>query len=173
MGNILYISLFSVVSLICFTTFQNSFSLLDTKSPFSESNATVSNISSTTSDGKYYINLQYGPLVKNGDVSFFMINMFENSGNEQIIRMRHVDCDFIIQKDGIELFKMSKKYGEPFFHSISGAMLPSFRFDEPGKYIISVEIAGVLFIPMEPVFANFSAVLTPVAEGNLEFKLSN
>ena len=86
--------------------------------------------------------------------------------------MRHVDCDFIIQRDGIELFKMSSKYGEPFFHSINGVMLPSFRFSEPGYYTISVEIAGQLFIPIRPVFANFSAAVSPTADGNLEIKLS-
>ncbi len=86
--------------------------------------------------------------------------------------MRHVDCDFI-QKDGIELFQMSSKYGEPFFHSISGVMLPSFRFDEPGNYAISVEISAILFIPLEPVFANFSTLVTPVAEENLEIKISS
>jgi hypothetical protein len=61
--------------------------------------------------------------------------------------MRHVDCDFIIQRDGIELFKMSKKYGEPFYRSINGVMLPSFPFSKPGNYTISVEIAAELFIP--------------------------
>lgn len=85
---------------------------------------------------------------------FFMINLFENVGDKQI-RMRHVDCDFIIQKDGIELFRMSTKYGEPFFHSINGVMLPSFKFTESGKYTISVEVAGIFFVPIEPVFANF------------------
>ena len=100
-----------------------------------------------------------------------MVNMFDNNKDKQI-RMRHVDCDFIIQRDGIELFKMSSKYGEPFFHSINGVMLPSFRFSEPGKYTISVEIAAQLFIPIGPVFANFSAVVSPTADGNLEIKLS-
>ncbi|MGI0033305.1 MAG: hypothetical protein ACRD97_08550 [Nitrososphaeraceae archaeon] len=88
------------------------------------------------------------------------------------IRMRHVDCDFIILRNGNELFKMSTKYGESFFHSINGVMLPSFRFSESGNYTISVEIAGQLFIPIEPVFANFSAMVSPIAEGNLEIKLS-
>jgi hypothetical protein len=58
--------------------------------------------------------LQYGPEVKSGEPIFFMVNMFDNSKDKQI-RMRHVDCDFIIQRDGIELFNMSSKYGEPFF----------------------------------------------------------
>ena len=172
MRNITYISLIiSLVLLISITTLQNSFSLINTKSPFSESNAKIKNISSSTSDGKYFVNLQYGPEVKSGEPTFFMVNMFDNNKDKQI-RMRHVDCDFIIQRDGIELFKMSTKYGEPFFHSINGVMLPSFRFSEPGKYTISVEVAGQLFIPIRPVFANFSAVVSPTADGNLEIKLS-
>ncbi|TLX66353.1 MAG: hypothetical protein E6L03_09615 [Thaumarchaeota archaeon] len=67
---------------------------------------------------------------------------------------------------------MSTKYGEPLFHSINGVMLPSFRFSESGNYTISVEIAAQLFIPITPVFANFSAMVIPAADGNLEIKLS-
>jgi hypothetical protein len=161
----------SLVLLISITTLQNSFSLVNTKSPFSESNAKIKNISSSTSDGKYFVNLQYGPEVKSGEPTFFMVNMFDNNKDKEI-RMRHVDCDFIIQRDGIELFKMSTKYGEPFYHSINGVMLPSFRFSEPGNYTISVEIAAQFFIPITPVFANFSAAVSPAADGNLEIKLS-
>ena len=173
MGNIIYISsIISLVLLIFFTTFQNSFSLINTKSPFSESTAKIKSISSSTSDGKYFVNLQYGPeIVKKGQLSFFMVNMIENSGDKQI-RMRHVDCDFIIQRDGIELFKMSTKYGEPFYHSINGVMLPSFRFSDSGKYTISVEIAAQFFIPITPVFANFSAIVTPTPDGDLKINLS-
>jgi hypothetical protein len=115
--------------------------------------------------------LQYGPAsVRKGGPTFFMANFFENTGEKQI-RMRHVDCDFIIQRDGIELFKMSSKYGEPFYHSINGVMLPSFSFGDSGKYTISVEITAVFFVPIEPAFANFSAIVTPITEGNSEIKL--
>jgi hypothetical protein len=104
MGNIIYISsIISLVLLIFFTTFQNSFSLVNTKSPFSESTAKIKNISSSTFDGKCFIKLQYGPVVKSGEPTFFMVNVLENSGDKQI-RMRRVACDFIIQRDGIELF---------------------------------------------------------------------
>jgi hypothetical protein len=172
MRNITCISLIiSLLLLLYITTLQNSFSLANTKSPFSESTAKINNISSSTSDGKYFVNLQYGPEIKTGEPTFFMVNMFDNNKDKQI-RMRHVDCDFIIQRDGIELFKMSTKYGEPFYHSINGVMLPSFPFSEPGNYTISVEIAAELFIPIIPVFANFSAAISPTADGNLEIKLS-
>ena len=173
MRNVTCISLIiSLLLLLYITTLQNSFSLVNTKSPFSESTAKIKSISSSTSDGKYFVNLQFGPeIVKSGEPTFFMVNMFDNNKDKQI-RMRHVDCDFIIQRDGIELFKMSTKYGEPFYHSINGVMLPSFPFSEPGNYTISVEIAAQLFIPMIPVFANFSAAVSPAADGNLEIKLS-
>jgi len=172
MRNITCISLILfLLLLLSITTLQNSFSLVNSKSPFSESNAKIKNITSSTSDGKYFVNLQYGPEIVSGEPTFFMVNMFDNNNDKQI-RMRHVDCDFIIQRDGIELFKMSSKYGEPYFHSINGVMLPSFRFSEPGKYTISVEIAAQLFIPIGPVFANFSAAVNPTADGNLEINLS-
>ena len=172
MRNITCISLIiSLLLLVCIITFQNSFSLINSKSPFSESNAKIKNVSSSTSDGKYFVNLQYGPEVKSGEPTFFMVNMFDNNKDKQI-RMRHVDCDFIIQRDGIELFKMSTKYGEPFYHSINGVMLPSFRFTESGNYTISVEIAAQLFIPIIPVFANFSAIVTPTSDGDLKINLS-
>ncbi|MGH9973636.1 MAG: hypothetical protein ACRD93_07035 [Nitrososphaeraceae archaeon] len=51
-------------------------------------------------------------------------------------------------------------------------MLSSFPFRDSGKYTISVEIAGQLFIPIIPVFANFSATVSPTADGNLKIKLS-
>ena len=173
MRNITCISLIiSLLLLLYITTLQNSFSLINTKSPFSESDAKIESISSGTSDGKYFVNLQYGPaLVRKGEPTFFMANLFDNTGDKQI-RMRHVDCDFIIQRDGIELYKMSTKYGEPFYHSINGVMLPSFRFSEPGNYTISVEIAAQLFIPITPVFANFSAIVTPTPDVDLKINLS-
>jgi len=172
MRNITCISLIiSLLLLLYITTLQNSFSLVNSKSPFSESTAKIKSISSSSSDGKYFVNLQYGPEVKSGEPTFFMVNMFDNNKDKQI-RMRHVDCDFIIQRDGIDLFKMSTKYGEPFYHSINGVMLPSFPFSESGNYTISVEIAAELFIPVGPVFANFSAAVSPAADGNLEIKLS-
>ncbi|MGI0032052.1 MAG: hypothetical protein ACRD97_02125 [Nitrososphaeraceae archaeon] len=105
----------SLFLLIFFTAFQTSLSLTNIQNPFSERNANFESISSPTSDGKYFVNLQYGVAsVRKGEPAFFMANLFDNTGEKQIT-MRHVDCDFIISRDGIELYKMSTKYGEPFF----------------------------------------------------------
>ena len=100
-----------------------------------------------------------------------MVNLFENNGDKQI-RMRHVDCDFIILKDGIELYKMSTKYGEPLFYAINGVILASFPFSQSGNYTISIEVAGQYSIPIIPVFANFSAMVSPTSDGSLKIKLS-
>ena len=173
MRNITCISLImSLLLLLSITTLQNSFSLINTKSPFSESNAKIKNISTSTSDDKYFVNLQFGPeTVRKGELSFFMVNLFNNSGDKQI-RMRHVGCDFIILKDEIELYKMSTKYGEPLFYAINGAMIVSFPFSESGNYTISIEVAGQYSIPITPVFANFSAIVSPTSDGSLKIKLS-
>ncbi len=141
------------------------------QNPFSDSNAKIENISSRTSGDKYLVNLQYQELTRKGEPSFFMVNLFHVTGDKQS-KMRHVDCDFIITRDGIEIYKMSTKYGEPLFHSINGVMLPSFPFSEPGMYKIAVEIAGDFFIPIKPVFANFSAMVSPTTDGNLKFNIS-
>jgi hypothetical protein len=49
--------------------------------------------------------------------------------------------------------------GEPFYHSINGVMLLSFRFSDSGEYTISVKIAAQFFITITPVFAIFSAAI--------------
>ena len=108
MRNISYVSTFTISLglLIFFTFFQSSFSLI-TKSPFSDDDAKIESILSRTSDSKYFVNLQYSPeLVRKGELSFFTVNLFNNSGDKQI-RMRHVDCDFIILRNEFELFKIS------------------------------------------------------------------
>jgi hypothetical protein len=173
MRNIIYVSILiiSFALLTYFTSLQNSLWSAGIQNPFSDSNAKIENISSRTSGGKYLVNLQYQELTRKGEPSFFMVNLFHNSGDKQS-RMRHVDCDFIILRDGIELYKMSTKYGEPLFHSINGVMLPSFPFSEQGMYKISVEIAGDFFIPIKPVFTNFSAMVSPTTDGNLKINLS-
>jgi hypothetical protein len=70
--------LISLVVLKCFTTFHSSFSQANTTSPFSKSNVKIQNISVYTSDGKYFVNLQYAQtLVGKGKTMFFMVNLFD------------------------------------------------------------------------------------------------
>jgi hypothetical protein len=95
MGNIIYISsIISLVLLIFFTTFQNSFSLINTKSPFSESTAKIKSISSSTSDGKYFVNLQYGLYVVAGyirspNIEILYINGLDTTNHKQSHKKTH------------------------------------------------------------------------------------
>lgn len=137
------------------------------------SNAKIKNIKGTTSDGKFLIELEYSPeQVKKGQVTFLRIDLFDNLMNNQT-RLRHVDCDLIIAKDNIELFKLSSKYGESVYHSISGTFLASYQFNETGIYKISVEMVGINFIPITPVYASFNVAVPANSSGNLNISLAS
>ena len=88
-------------------------------------------------------------------------------------RLRHVDCDLIIAKDNIELFKLSSKYGESVYHSISGTFLAPYQFNETGIYKISVELVGINFIPITPVLARFNVAVPSNSSENLSISLAS
>ena len=88
-------------------------------------------------------------------------------------RLRHVDSDLIIEKDNIESFKLSSKYGESVYHAISGTFLASYRFNETGIYKISAELEGINFIPITPVFANFNVAVPVNSNENLRISLAS
>jgi hypothetical protein len=151
---------------------QNLSPLSAVTSPFANSSSKIENISKSTPDAKYDVSLKYSQdAFAKGEPSFFMVNMFSNDDGGNT-RLRHVDCDFVILRDENELFRLSKQYGEPLFHSINGVILASFHFVEAGNYTISIEIAGEYFIPITPVFANFSGVVTRSSDGNLRINLA-
>jgi hypothetical protein len=73
---------------------------------------------------------------------------------------RHVDFNFIIIKDGKEVFSASNQTGQPHIplHSTPGTMdIPLFTYDfqETGEYIIKILIFGILFSPIIPEQAEF------------------
>jgi hypothetical protein len=74
----------------------------------------------------------------------------------------HVVCskDFIIIKDGKEVFSASNQTGQPNIplHSIPGKMdIPLFTYDfqKTGEYTIKIPIFGILFNPIIPEEAEF------------------
>ena len=140
--------------LILPTFYQYSYSLVIAKNPFySMSNAKIQVVKGHTSDGKLLVELEYSPeVVKKDEVTFFRINFFDSDSND---RTRHVDCDLIVRKSGTELFKASKQYGEPLIHSPNGIYLTSFGFNETGRYTLSVEVGGLNFFPIKPLFVDF------------------
>ena len=119
----------------------------------------MKNVKGITSDGKFLRELEYSPeQAKKGQVTFLRIDLFDNLMKNTIKEPGFGMSigDLIIEKDNIELFKLSSKYGESVYHAISGTFLASYQFNETGIYKISVELEGINFIPITPVFANFN-----------------
>ena len=160
-------SIISTVILILPTIYQDSFSQVVANNPFfSMSNATIHGVNDHTSDGKLLVEPEYSPdIVKKDELTFFKINFFDSGSKD---RTRHVDCDLVIRKNETKLYTASKQYGEEFIHSPNGIMLTSFGFNETGKYTISVEAEGLNFIPIKPVFADFSATVSKMSDGRLK-----
>jgi hypothetical protein len=150
---------------------QRGFSLVIANNPFARSDSEIKSVKRTTSDGRLLVDLEYSPEVaRKGELTFFKVNLFDNTGDKQN-RTRHVDCDLIIMKDKTELFKTSTQYGELLYHAINGVFLASFPFNETGKYTVSVEVAGIFFVPIKPAFANFTVTVAPTSDGNLKINL--
>jgi hypothetical protein len=150
--------------------YQKSYSLVVANNPFySMSDAKIHSVKGKTTDGKHFVVLDYSPdVVKKGELTFFRINFFNSDDKD---RTRHVDCDLIISGKG-KLFKASEQYGEPLIHSPDGIMLTSFDFNQTGKYMISVEIAGLNFFPIKPLYVDFTASVSVTSEGNSRIVLS-
>jgi hypothetical protein len=165
------ISLVSTIVLVLLwslVVIQNSSTLYGVTNPFTNSSAKIEKVSKNVTNANYKIDLKYSSQpIKKGEPEFFRVDMF-TTANGQYTRMRHVDCDFIIARDKQELYKLSSQYGDTQYHSINGIMLTSFDFKELGMYTISVKITGEYFVPISPVFANFSGVITQTADGLLK-----
>lgn len=151
--------------------YQDSSSQVVANNPFySMSDAGVHSIKGKTSDGKILVDLQYSPnLVKNDELTFFKINFFNSDDKD---RTRHVDCDFIIRNSKGVLFKSSEQYGEPSIHSPDGIMLTSFGFNKTGEYKISVEVEGLNFFPIKPLYVDFSASVTRMSDNSSRIVLT-
>lgn len=72
----------------------------------------------------------------------------------------HVDFNFIIIKNGKEVFRASNQTGQPNIplHSIPGTMdIPIYTYDfqKSGEYAIKIPVVGILFNPIKPEEADF------------------
>ncbi|MGH9953433.1 MAG: hypothetical protein ACRD5J_17585 [Nitrososphaeraceae archaeon] len=73
----------------------------------------------------------------------------------------HVDFNFIILKDGKEVFSASNQTGQPNIplHSIPGIIdIPIFTYDfqRTGEYTFKIPVFGILFNPIKPEEAVFT-----------------
>jgi hypothetical protein len=167
-----YVIVFFLQFVIVLSYSHIAYSLI-ANNPFAMNNAKIKSVKSTTQDGKYLVELEYSPeQAKKGQVTFLRIDLFDNLLNNQT-RLRHVDCDLIIEKNNIELFRLSSKYGESVYHSISGTFLTSYQFNETGIYKISVKLEGINFIPIVPVLTSFSVAVPTNSSENFNIGLAS
>jgi hypothetical protein len=167
-----YVIVFFLQFIIVLSNSHIAYSLI-ANNPFAMNNAKIKSVKGTTHDGKYLVELEYSPeQAKKGQVTFLRIDLFDNLMNNQT-RLRHVDCDLIIEKNNVELFKLSSKYGESVYHSISGTILTSYKFNETGIYKISVKLEGINFIPIIPVLTSFNVEVPTNSSENFNISLAS
>lgn len=74
----------------------------------------------------------------------------------------HIDYDLRINDEsGNELFSAAGQLNQPTLHTAEGVVTIPYQFEENGSYNMTVEMTGILFIPMTPEFAEFSVNVTP------------
>ena len=93
-----------------------------------------------------------------GEEMHFRIGFLQPNTDEL---QRHVDFNFIVLKDGKEVFRASNQTGQPNIplHSIPGTMdipLFTYNFQKSGEYTIKIPVFGILFNPIIPEEAEFT-----------------
>ena len=114
----------------------------------------ISSASTTTSTDGKSLNVKIEPSpfpVTAGDVKL-KISFLQPSNIVQV----HVDYDVSIMKDNQEIFRASSVTGQPLLHTAEGVVTIPYKFDQPGKYLITVSVMGINFIPIRTEVANFN-----------------
>lgn len=139
----------SIIMVIVFSTY-NGISILT----YATSNSTV--IRSLTNASSLEVLLVPLSNVSREEMHFRVGFLQPNTNQLQ----RHVDFNFIIIKDGKEVFRASNQTGQSQIplHSIPGTMdIPLFTYDfqKTGEYTIKIPVFGILFNPIMPEEAEF------------------
>ena len=122
------------------------------------SNEKIKTVQSTTDDNLINVKLEYAPdAFKIGSPEFFKATLSYNDTNELAL---HADTDIVISKDGKELYKESKGFSQGYVHTPNGIVLSSYKFPDPGQYVISVKVLGLNFIPVNPKQVSFTTNVT-------------
>lgn len=88
----------------------------------------------------------------------FKVTFFEPGTD---IVQPHIDYDFIIQKDGKQVFSAAGQKDQPYLHTDDPIVTIPYKFEEQGEYSIYVTISAIRFIPLEPEAATFKVMVTP------------
>lgn len=90
--------------------------------------------------------------IKSQDEIKFKINFLQpNSDKVQV----HVDYDFLVLHDGIEIFSASKQTGQPLLHTAEGTVTIPYSFLSSDLYIVKILVLGINFVPISPESADF------------------
>ena len=114
----------------------------------------ISSASTTTSTDGKSLNVKIEPSpfpVTAGDVKL-KISFLQPTNIVQV----HIDYDVSIMKDNQEIFRASSVTGQPLLHTAEGVVTIPYKFDQPGKYLITVSVMGINFIPIRTEVANFN-----------------
>jgi hypothetical protein len=95
-------------------------------------------MTSPTSKGTLDIRLE--PTWKEDGNATFKVS-FLNPGTDTL--HQHQDYDFIILKDGTEVFSAAKQTNQVVIHNVEGTIIVPYTFPENGDYTIQIKLAGV------------------------------
>ena len=74
----------------------------------------------------------------------------------------HIDYDVkISDSDGNVVYSAAAELNQSTLHTEPGSVTIPYRFAEDGSYTITVEMTGILFVPISPETAEFSVTVVP------------
>jgi hypothetical protein len=79
---------------------------------------------------------------------------------------QHVDYNFVIMKNGQQLFSAAAPLGQPSVHTVEGIVIipiptAPYKFPNNGDYSIEISVSGISFTPINTETATFSVTVTP------------
>ncbi len=78
------------------------------------------------------------------------------------IVQEHIDYDLkISDSTGNQVFSAAGQLNQPTLHTAEGVVTVPYTFVKNGSYSITVDMTGILFIPITPETAEFSVNVTP------------
>ena len=113
-----------------------------------------SNMTSKTSGNSLEVKISpsNNAIIANDEIKFKITFLQPNNNEVQV----HVDYDFIIIHNDIEIFSASRQTGQPLLHTAEGTVTIPYSFLSPGLYKMKVLVFGINFIPINPESAEFT-----------------
>ena len=103
------------------------------------------------------------PRWSDGGKASFKVSFLRHGTNTL---QEHVDYNFVIMKDGQQIFSAAAPLGQPSVHTVEGIVtipIPTapYKFPNNGGYSIEISVSGISFTPINTETATFSVTVTP------------